>query len=425
MANMMDTRNFFDFLHFQCKKDRQFKPVIRHQNPRMNAKGIKPAPPLPPRLLLPAPGSDTFTAPRPVPEPGQLKKIERKQAGMAKKREKDEKSPSSRIPEPTRGRVNPATRKDHQTDVDCEAKRPRADVESLVNAGTKKVKTIAARITDKDGGSGAKELNHLLPRLPYQRMRLVRRIGAGGEGYCDLFKLHYAPRSQIVVKTLLHAPNLVVRKSGERKAGQPHKNYERKPREAYILQEVLRPHPRILRLHDYTSDSLLTKLYYEYCPLNTLTEVIVNYRNHNARIPEAFIWHALSQLAEAVAYIHLGRSSDPASPSIALNDHFRPILHRDIKPENVFLRPSTSGSIYPDVVLADFGLATHNASTDTDRVVGTPSFQPPEIPLHTPASDIWSVGATVHALIHGREPMVWPIPRHMTEAEWMWDPSCR
>ncbi|KAL8697683.1 MAG: hypothetical protein Q9201_006998, partial [Fulgogasparrea decipioides] len=108
------------------------------------------------------------------------------------------------------------------------------------------------------------------------------------------------------------------------------------------------------------------------------------------------------------------------------------ILHRDIKPENVFLRPSSSSSssstnhrIYPDIVLADFGLATHRPpSSHPTHGVGTLRYQGPELPLHSTASDIWCLGATIHALAHGYPPMC-PRADNMSEKEWEWDPRSR
>ncbi|KAL9584792.1 MAG: hypothetical protein Q9203_004529, partial [Teloschistes exilis] len=417
MGNFIETRHFFEVLQCPCRKERHVRPVIRHQNPNMNEKGVQPAPPLPLYLPLSALDSKTFDSPRPVPEPDQPKKTDERQVIVHKTREKDQTFPASCIPEPSRrGRLNrPAPRKHHADTVD-EAKRPIEDTDSLTYVGTKRVKTIDRRPTRRNGYIAPGERNHRLPRISNQEMHRLRRLGKGGEGYCDLFELHHPSPSLIAVKTLLHAPHLVLRT-----------NNDKKPREAYILQDILRPHPRILHLLDYTHNAMRTKLYYEYCPLNTLQEVNENYILHNARVPEGFIWHTLTHLAEALAYIHLGRSSQPGYPSIAKSGHFTQILHRDIKPENVFLRPSTSStSPYPDIVLADFGLATFtDEQEDAGHAIGTLSYQPPEVPHHTRASDIWSLGSTVHCLIHGHEAMVYPIPPNFTTSEWEWSPKCR
>ena len=87
------------------------------------------------------------------------------------------------------------------------------------------------------------------------------------------------------------------------------------------------------------------------------------------------------------------------------------IVHRDIKPSNILLT-DRSGNNVGQVYLIDFGAVKNVAATDggTITVVGTYGYMPPEQfgGQTRPASDLYSLGATLIYLATGRNPTELP-----------------
>ncbi len=126
------------------------------------------------------------------------------------------------------------------------------------------------------------------------------------------------------------------------------------------------------------------------------------------------------ELVEARTLSEVVRTDGPLSPQrtahvgLALlgaleTAHRQGIVHRDVKPGNVLLGPDLGG-LPGRVVLTDFGIASTagDASiTSTGLLLGSPAYIAPERArghAPRPASDLWSLGATLFTAVEGRPP---------------------
>ncbi|MEG4067042.1 serine/threonine-protein kinase [Microcoleus sp. Pol11C2] len=161
-------------------------------------------------------------------------------------------------------------------------------------------------------------------------------------------------------------------------------------REAQTLQ--LLSHPAIPRYLDYFEVDTPTgkgfALVQSYIPAKSLEEWLKSGRTFST----AEVKQLAKALLEILDYLH---GQQPQ------------VIHRDIKPSNILLANSLGNSV-GDVYLVDFGsvqtLAARKGGTIT--VVGTYGYMPPEQfgGRNVPASDIYSLGATLIYLVTGRHP---------------------
>jgi serine/threonine protein kinase len=90
-----------------------------------------------------------------------------------------------------------------------------------------------------------------------------------------------------------------------------------------------------------------------------------------------------------------------------LHSQIPPVIHRDIKPSNILISNRSSHHV-GDIYLVDFGSVQSLGHRDsgTMTIVGTYGYMPPEQfgGKAFPASDLYSLGATIIYLVTGKHP---------------------
>ena len=157
---------------------------------------------------------------------------------------------------------------------------------------------------------------------------------------------------------------------------------ERFKREARAVASL--SHPGIVQIYYIGQEKNLTYFAMEYVGEKTLKDLQIEC----GRVPVDEILDYGLQAASALNYAHKNN-----------------IIHRDIKPANLLI---TKDGV---VKIVDFGLAKDlsfdMSLTMTGAIVGSPLYMSPEQNLGHPAdhrSDIYTLGATLFHLMHGKPP---------------------
>ncbi|XP_012590289.1 PREDICTED: serine/threonine-protein kinase PLK4, partial [Condylura cristata] len=142
-------------------------------------------------------------------------------------------------------------------------------------------------------------------------------------------------------------------------------------------------HPSILELYNYFEDSNYVYLVLEMCHNGEMNRYL---KSRMKPFSEDEARHFLRQITTGMLYLHA-----------------HGILHRDLTLSNLLLTRSMN------VKIADFGLATQLAVPQEKHytLCGTPNYISPEIATrsaHGLASDVWSLGCMLYALLVGRPP---------------------
>ena len=139
-------------------------------------------------------------------------------------------------------------------------------------------------------------------------------------------------------------------------------------------------HVNIITFHRFFEDSSFVHILLELAPQKTLLHV----NKYRKVINEYEARYYTKQIMAGTIYIHSQQ-----------------VLHRDLKLGNMFL---SSNMV---VKIGDFGLATSFADNQPGSLCGTPNYIAPEVLAkkgHSTASEVWSIGCMVYALMCGAPP---------------------
>src|SRR6266566_4859953 len=158
-------------------------------------------------------------------------------------------------------------------------------------------------------------------------------------------------------------------------------------------------HPHILPFFDCGAGNFNgLSITYMVMPFRKEGSLLNWLRQHNPSkaLSPKYVAHFLHQAADALQYAH-----------------DQQIIHRDVKPSNFLIRSNNENADYPDLLLADFGLAklgtmTSSVSRATRGNYGTPIYMAPE---HwdgkpVPATDQYSLAVMAYELLTGRPPFL-------------------
>lgn len=204
------------------------------------------------------------------------------------------------------------------------------------------------------------------------RYRLQRLIGTGAMGVVWQARDELLNRD-IAVKKLLIQPGLEPARADEAR--------RRAMREGRVAARL--HHPHVIGVFDVIVDDDLPVLVMEYLPSRSLAELM----SERGQLPAEEVARIGAQAASALAAAH-----DAG------------VIHRDVKPANILIAPDGSAK------LTDFGISHATGDvvvTQTGMVAGTPAYLAPEVARGTkpsPASDVFSLGATLYAAVEGTPP---------------------
>lgn len=205
------------------------------------------------------------------------------------------------------------------------------------------------------------------------RYRVRKVLGVGGMGRVYLSNDTRLASRPVAVKEMILGDGIAEKKA-----------IEDFTREATVLARLT--HPGIPTLIDHFAENGRHYLVMEFVAGGTLEDALTK---AGGKMSEALTLRYARQMLEVLDFLH---AQTP------------PIVYRDIKPGNIMIDKDGRA------MLIDFGIARFLPKGGKATMIGSPGYAPPEqyVGKVEPRSDLYSLAATMHHLLSGRDPALEP-----------------